>query len=172
MRQCGKCEICCEIAEVRENDFLKLAYEKCKYQCNGCSIFGKSERPRVCSDFKCVWLNDFGNEEDRPDKNGLMISISRFNCGDWIFTIETKPNAVLTTGKTIIIDLLNNIDLPVIVSDYGVKPPNDKGNMTSAEIKIYPTATDATNLTNEIHTHHVTATYDANNNLTSYKVIE
>jgi hypothetical protein len=47
MRECGKCEVCCEIAEIKENDFFKPAFNKCQHQCNGCAIFGKEERPNV-----------------------------------------------------------------------------------------------------------------------------
>jgi hypothetical protein len=118
MRKCGECEVCCEIAEVKEGDFFKPAFQKCKHQCNGCAIFGKLERPGICNSYQCSWLRGFGNEEDRPDKNGIMMSINRINGMNFITIIELKLNSVLTTGKNIILDIMSKIKLPALVFDY------------------------------------------------------
>lgn len=46
------------------------------------------------------------------------------------------------------------------------------GNMTSAEVNIYPSSADATAETNSINTYYITAVYDGNNRLIDYKMIE
>ena len=46
------------------------------------------------------------------------------------------------------------------------------GNMTSAEINIYPSSADATAETNSINTYYITAVYDGSNRLTDYKMVE
>ena len=121
IRECKECISCCIVSEVKEDSFFKPAGEKCKHCSKGCQIFDTNERPKICSSYKCAWLRDFGGEEDRPDKSGVLISISEFNGGTWIFVQELKENAVTTTGKEIILDIINKVDLPVIVSDYKTK---------------------------------------------------
>ena len=44
------------------------------------------------------------------------------------------------------------------------------GKMTSCTIKIYPTKTDCDNDTNVLATYTMTATYDGDDNLATYKV--
>lgn len=46
------------------------------------------------------------------------------------------------------------------------------GNLLSTTVKIYPTSIDANNDTNEISIYNMVATYNVNNQLTSYKVTD
>ena len=46
------------------------------------------------------------------------------------------------------------------------------GNMTSAQVDIYPSSADADAETNSINTYYITAVYDGNNRLIDYKMIE
>lgn len=124
MRECNECEVCCEFAEINEGDFYKSAFQKCKHQCNGCAIFGKPERPDVCNSYECSWLRGYGDEDDRPDKNGVMASITRMPSGlDFITIVELRTNAVLTDGKNMILDIINKVKLPALVFDYETPPP-------------------------------------------------
>ena len=140
-RECGNCSLCCRIAEVKEGNFYKPACESCKFlkqNGKGCSIFGSSKRPKICSSYECAWLRGYGEELDRPDLNDEMISISSFNGGTWIFVQETKKHAHLTTGKNIIIDVANKVDLPVIISDFDSKPGKDYGDYVLIKDKLDP----------------------------------
>jgi len=69
-RKCGDCYSCCEVLKIEE---LKSSnYDKCKYaSCNGCSIYEK--RPLPCVSYKCMWLTGLGEENQRPDKLGLIF---------------------------------------------------------------------------------------------------
>lgn len=125
-RTCGDCSVCCFIGGVPELE--KSAYTSCSYECNGCSIFGKPERPAVCNSFQCSWLKGYGLPDDRPDINGVMCSTNKLNGGVWVFAIESKPNSVLTTGRKMVERMAILAPVPVIVVDYGVQPPNNKGN--------------------------------------------
>jgi hypothetical protein len=130
-RNCGECVTCCIVTEIKENDFYKAPNETCKYlnkECCGCSVFGTEKKPIRCDVFNCAWLKGFGDLNDRPDLNDVMIAIDKFNGGTWVFVLETKKGAYLTTGKNIIIDIANNFNFPVIVVDYDSKYPNDKGD--------------------------------------------
>lgn len=47
-----------------------------------------------------------------------------------------------------------------------------EGRLLTANVYTYPTATDANNDTNVLHSYAVTASYDGSGNLTSYKVVD
>jgi len=130
-RNCGECAVCCYLCEIRE--IKKPPHIFCFYQLkelveHRCMIF--DDRPEDCKNFLCAWIRNFGSENDRPDKNGVMITVSKFNNGIWIFIIEIKQDAVLTTAKDMIIEIVEQYDIPAIVSDYKSRPPNDTGDYT------------------------------------------
>jgi len=121
-RECGECDVCCVVAEVNEGQFNKPACVACPYLnktgTKRCGIFGKAQRPQICSDFKCGWLRGAGKNKDRPDKSNVMVSVNNFNGGRWIFVLDNKKDAHKTTGKSIIIEMINKFNLPAIVLDY------------------------------------------------------
>jgi hypothetical protein len=127
-RQCGACDICCTVAQVEGVGFRKPAWQACKYSCDGCVLYNRDERPTICSQFQCAWLRGAGLEQDRPDNSGIMVSVNNLNGGNWIFAIETKANALLGSGKNIVLDAAAKINLPVIVVDFNSRPPKDFGN--------------------------------------------
>lgn len=49
---------------------------------------------------------------------------------------------------------------------------DSNGNLSSSIVTIYPTATDTNNKTNPIKSYTINATYDSNNRLIDYKVLE
>ena len=53
-RECGDCDLCCKILEIKDEElgFYKPACETCKFLKNGCSVFGKPEKPKVCTEFE------------------------------------------------------------------------------------------------------------------------
>lgn len=120
-RQCGECKECCYVAVVEFRDKeIKPALTFCKYICEkGCSIHREGIRPQVCSAFFCPWARGFGEEEDRPDKNGVFIDFpDEFNGGRWMIVMDLKKNAHKTTGKRIILEVADRVNLPVIVVDF------------------------------------------------------
>ena len=138
-RKCEECAVCCYICEIREIN--KPPHTNCFYQLkedvkNRCLVY--DAKPKDCQAFACSWLQGFGSEQDRPDINGVMISACKFNNGTWLFIIETVKNAVLTTAKDMIIQMVNQFDFPAIVSDYESKPPDDKGDYTIIKESLLP----------------------------------
>jgi len=69
-RSCGECTTCCNTTAV-------LALNKPEHQwCTHCDI-GKGckiyeTRPSGCKDFYCDWLKGVGEEDQRPDKTGIV----------------------------------------------------------------------------------------------------
>ncbi|MEN8252786.1 MAG: hypothetical protein ABFQ62_00195 [Patescibacteria group bacterium] len=121
-RQCGECGVCCVVAEVKEGEFNKPACVACQYLTKSgkkrCSIFGSKKRPKICSTFECAWKRGFGTVESRPDKSGVMLTISDFNGGKWIFVLDVRKDAHKITGKSIIMEMINKFNLPAIIVDY------------------------------------------------------
>lgn len=123
-RQCGSCEMCCVYTEIREGDFFKPACTGCPLldrsspSAHGCSVHSTSKQPRACAEFECSWLRGFGGENDRPDKNGVMVSVNQVDGKNWVFVMDIKKNGHKTTGKKIILDMVKTYDFPVIVVDH------------------------------------------------------
>lgn len=141
MRECGPCDVCCNIAAVPE--ISKPAHTPCKFmkQCKGgcCSIFGQPERPKVCSSFLCGWMRGAGSKDDRPDKNGVMFSRNIMENGQQLYVaIELKENAIKTTGREMAIETARTADIPMIVVKYESKPPTDSGDWVVVSDKLLP----------------------------------
>lgn len=69
-RSCGECRECCIVPKIEEFD--KPARSPCRHLCTaGCGIY--ADRPTVCSNFQCWWLEGQFKEEHRPDKSGIIV---------------------------------------------------------------------------------------------------
>jgi len=74
-RQCGECTACCSVMSVP--DLEKIAGEPCTRlgSSGGCACY--QERPRVCSDYRCLWLLGQGEEGWRPDRVGILCNTNQ-----------------------------------------------------------------------------------------------
>lgn len=73
-RQCGSCQLCCELLPTKE--VPTLAGERCRHQRfnKGCAIYAK--RPLPCVLWNCRWLvGDDTEDLRRPDRSGYVIDI-------------------------------------------------------------------------------------------------
>lgn len=141
MRDCGECDVCCVLAEVIGKDFHKKGREVCKFlnqneKIKKCLIY--ENRPKMCENYFCSWARYFGEEVDRPDLCGVMIFIGSFNGGTWIFAMENRKDAAITTGKNVIIDVANKTNLPVIVSNFNSLTESDFGNRVIIHKNLIP----------------------------------
>ena len=145
MRKCGSCYVCCYYVKVGDKPANTLcphlAMHKRKKRCK---LFGNEKRPSVCNSFLCSWMRGFGQAEERPNQCGVLVSISELNNGVWIFVKELEENAVKTTGKSIIMSVAKQVDLPVIVIEAGTNPPGDTGDYTIVKAGIRHRATKMT----------------------------
>lgn len=74
MRSCGPCTACCTALAVRELD--KPRYCACpRLGASGCAEY--ANRPDSCRDYQCLWLQGFLGEEDRPDRLGVIVTVTR-----------------------------------------------------------------------------------------------
>ncbi len=89
-----------------------------------------------------------------------------------INNLETKIDTIDGIVDNILLKVINTLGLSQ--QNYRISSPvyDANNNLTSCTIKIYPTNTDTDNDTNVINTYTLTATYNANSELLTYKVVE
>lgn len=139
-RACGECNVCCTVAQIQDDDntLFKEAWTPCSFLLNKrehhCAIYDK--KPKNCTIFQCGWVKGFGTPQDSPKQNGVLVWVNKSNGGEWIYVIELTPNAATTTGKNIIMHIAHQINLPVIISKYNSRPPNDKGDFVMVKSSL------------------------------------
>jgi|SRR5262245_6002099 len=72
-RACGTCTACCFVFQVAATD--SPPYSWCKH-CTpgvGCGIY--AERPPECAGFYCLWRMGFGDDADRPGREGVVMGM-------------------------------------------------------------------------------------------------
>lgn len=140
MRECGECAVCCYIGGIQAAGLVKPPHTFCPKLKTGpgcCSIWDTPAQPPVCRSFKCAWLRGTGAEEGRPDKCGVMVSINTMLGGPFIIVIETRPGALETSGKAMVLDTIGRINLPCIVVDHASRPPHDEGDRVIVTPHLY-----------------------------------
>lgn len=74
MNSCDGCTECCSLFEIQE--IQKPANKTCGNCVDSkCSIY--ESRPKACSEFKCIYIQSNWMEAIRPDKCGVMFSLSK-----------------------------------------------------------------------------------------------
>ena len=69
-RQCGTCQACCTVCPVEPLE--KPLMQRCEHQCpQGCAIY--QDRPEPCAAYQCSWLLGHFDEDQRPDKTGVLF---------------------------------------------------------------------------------------------------
>jgi hypothetical protein len=100
----------------------KPPLQKCQFQVQAtggcCSIVGDSDRPKVCNEYRCSWLDGVGAVDDRPDVIGAMFSVNETPRGVIGFAVESKPDAILTTARSMAVEFARTHPMPLVVSEY------------------------------------------------------
>jgi hypothetical protein len=92
-RNCGECYRCCVAFGIRE---LKKHQDQACRHLDGrnptarCSIY--ADRPAACRQYSCLWRDGFFEDEDRPDRSGVIAHSDRLNS-------EGQAQLVLTVDK-------------------------------------------------------------------------
>lgn len=77
-RSCDECTVCCVFLGIPN---LTEWFKPCQYLrkttgAHNCTRYGKNQ-PKGCEEFRCGWLRGAGELQDRPDKSGVLITVSR-----------------------------------------------------------------------------------------------
>ncbi|MDP1027753.1 YkgJ family cysteine cluster protein [Sphingomonas sp. KR1UV-12] len=122
-RSCGDCTVCCTTLRVDAPDFQKPAETPCRHiGQSGCTIH--AVRPHICRTWFCAWRRVAAMpEEARPDRSGLLVSISFVreprNCFEGIaITVRILPDstAIADGMAARVLDSLCDRFVPVWVS--------------------------------------------------------
>ncbi|RTL06409.1 hypothetical protein EKK58_05510 [Candidatus Dependentiae bacterium] len=91
MRPCDGCTECCTIIGVRSLN--KLPGQRCKFVGeSGCKTY--PNRPQECRQFYCFWRFGYMDDEDRPDKSGIVLNPRQMNDVSFLMVSESRPGAV------------------------------------------------------------------------------
>lgn len=74
-RPCGDCNACCSGQLLGDVYGFEMGCGKpCSFLLGGkCTIY--EDRPNMCRNYQCAWSQSLFDEEFRPDKTGLMVSV-------------------------------------------------------------------------------------------------
>ena len=89
MRPCGECTACCTwlIGDAYGWEFGNG--KSCRFLCEkGCSIH--KIRPEECQKYFCAWSQELIDEEFRPDKCGVLISVEQNENGQYLKVLKIK----------------------------------------------------------------------------------
>lgn len=99
-RPCEECNACCNgslqgVAHGKEfGNGIPCAF----LQCEKCTIY--PHRPSTCINYQCAWSQHLFDEDMRPDKLGIMVSVERK--GDqYLKAIEIRPFVSLEAHKRV-----------------------------------------------------------------------
>jgi len=77
-RECAECSACCNVYHIDGLFPESPRWVDCYHQGErGCGIHGHPKRPPACGGFLCMWLDGWGEEDDRPDRLGLVLDYNR-----------------------------------------------------------------------------------------------
>lgn len=134
-RECGSCVACCIETEFDTPEFSKEYMKPCQHLCDtGCGIYNK--RFPVCKQYECLWLQGYGTERERPNVTGIISNITNVNGGIWVSVRELGKDALTTTGKDFVIDLVIKHQVPVIVREHGSE--RQEGNLVVVKQELMP----------------------------------
>ncbi len=89
MRPCGDCTACCTWLKGNAYGYEFGGGKSCKFLCkSGCSVH--KARPKVCESYFCAWSQELIDEEMRPDKCGVIVSVENGENGQYLKLILTK----------------------------------------------------------------------------------
>lgn len=95
-RRCGGCDVCCTLPDIPE--LKKPLDTPCRFLRSGRGGVGCSRyetRPAVCREYRCGWLDGLGEDEDRPDRLGIMWQPLQLKDGrPGLGFVEVRPGAL------------------------------------------------------------------------------
>ena len=109
-RTCGTCTMCCKLLAVPELKKPEGIW------CDGCAIGVGcriyNHKPQACTEFECLWLKGYGEDNERPDKTKIVITVQAD--GETLTFFEDRPGLtrkryqerlehVLTSGIPVLI---------------------------------------------------------------------
>jgi len=122
-RDCGNCVACCIWSRVKEINKPELT--PCQYlkkgaiegkNCQNCTIY--ETEPQACKDYFCAWIAGYGEEEDQPNRCGVLIDPQITEFGLVLFARDMwKGASKMDMGKKAIKRISEEMNLIVLIAD-------------------------------------------------------
>jgi hypothetical protein len=139
-RDCGNCVSCCIWTEIKEINKppltpchnLKEGAVEGKI-CQSCSVY--KDRPGACKDYFCAWLMGYGEDEDQPNRSGILMDVQiTAEHGPILFSRDMWQGASeMSMGKRAIERISEEMNLDVLIADE--KSPQIRRIKKLTEIK-------------------------------------
>lgn len=95
MRECGSCTACCTWLIGNAYGWEFGGGKSCRFLCEtGCSVH--KARPKVCENYFCAWAQELIDEDLRPDKSGILVSVESNENGQYLKVIEIVKDSINT----------------------------------------------------------------------------
>jgi Fe-S-cluster containining protein len=126
-RTCGTCVACCIWTEIKEIN--KPSMVPCQHLKEG-AVAGKSSqnctiyegKPAACKEYFCSWIAGYGEEEDQPNRCGVLIDPQvTAKYGLVLFARDLWPGATeMSMGRRAIKRISEEMNLVAIVTDDSI----------------------------------------------------
>jgi hypothetical protein len=115
MRPCGECTACCTWlhGDAYGHEFGNGT--SCKFLCEGCSIH--KVRPSACVNYQCGWSQYLIDEELRPDKCGIIISVENNQEGQYLKAILFDKDKINNSTISYLDDWSKKMNTPIVYVD-------------------------------------------------------
>lgn len=93
MRECGSCTACCTwlIGDAFGWEFGNG--KSCKFLCEtGCDVH--KVRPKTCEGYFCAWAQELIDDDLRPDKSGILVSVENNENGQYLKVLTIDKNKI------------------------------------------------------------------------------
>ena len=95
MRECGSCTACCTWLIGDSYGWEFGNGKSCKFLCEtGCDVH--KARPESCENYFCAWAQELIDDEYRPDKCGILISVENNENGQYLKVMEIDKTKINT----------------------------------------------------------------------------
>jgi hypothetical protein len=103
-RPCGECTACCD-GNLKSNSHGNVFAKRnpCVFLVHKvCSVY--NDRPNTCRNYQCAWSQQLIDEDLRPDKSGVLVSVENRPNSDKQFlkVMEIKEHVDFETHNKII----------------------------------------------------------------------
>jgi Fe-S-cluster containining protein len=93
MRDCGSCTACCTWLIGNAYGYSFGNGRSCKFLCEGgCSVY--KARPKTCEGYFCAWAQELIDEDYRPDKSGILVSVEQNENGQYLKVLAIDKNNI------------------------------------------------------------------------------
>jgi Fe-S-cluster containining protein len=87
--------------------------KSCRFLCKtGCSVH--KARPKVCENYFCAWAQELIDEDLRPDKSGILVSVENNENGQYLKVIEIVKDSINTNIIEYFEDWSSKMNAPVM----------------------------------------------------------